>query len=154
MIVLLSFEEVFIIHFFFYRYLCIYAHDSCLDRMLVSVFRCEHETLKFPFNEQESRITRGLDSKEWDEFLVIWKNRRIEIYEDYVRSEFVCKVWPVAQVPDSNLFHLFDEIMNCLISFPKPNKNLFPMSIYLPHDLNLTRALLQVLLINTQLVDP
>ena len=52
--------------------------------MLVSVFRCEHESLKFPFTEQESRITRGLDSKEWDEFLVVWRNQRIEIYEDYV----------------------------------------------------------------------
>ena len=29
---------------------------------------------------------RGLENKEWDEFLVVWKNQRLELYENYVSS--------------------------------------------------------------------
>lgn len=58
--------------------------------MLVRVFQCDHESIRKPFDEKECRITRGLDSKEWDEFLVIWRKHQIEIYKDYVR----CTIYP------------------------------------------------------------
>ena len=61
--------------------------------MLIRVFRCEHESLVVPFVDQECRKTRGLDSKEWDEFLVIWRDRRLELYEDYVCVLFVRWQW-------------------------------------------------------------
>ena len=52
--------------------------------MLVRVFHCDSEHLNNPFTERDCRITRDLDNKEWDEFLVIWRKHRIELYEDYV----------------------------------------------------------------------
>ena len=60
--------------------------------MLVRVFRCEHENIKYPFGEKECRVMRGLENKEWDEFLVVWKNQRIELYENYVSSILLCSI--------------------------------------------------------------
>lgn len=52
--------------------------------MLVRVYHTEQKTFKKAFDEQECRITRGLDHEEWAEFLLIWREQRLELYEDYV----------------------------------------------------------------------
>lgn len=52
--------------------------------MLVRVYHTEQKAFKKAFDEQECRITRGLDHEEWAEFLLIWQEQRLELYEDYV----------------------------------------------------------------------
>ncbi|EJC98002.1 uncharacterized protein FOMMEDRAFT_114825 [Fomitiporia mediterranea MF3/22] len=101
------------------------------DRMLVRVFRCDHEGLKFPFNEQECRMTRGLDSKEWDEFLVIWRNRRIELYEDYrapckeriLGHKHLAFVIPLSSTETKLSLYSPVDLSFCLICPPTPTKS-------------------------------
>lgn len=54
------------------------------DKMLVRVFRSEHESLKSPFTESECRTARGVYEREWGEFMIIWHKHRVELYEEYV----------------------------------------------------------------------
>ena len=39
------------------------------------------------FDEKDCRVTRGLLNRDWAEFMVIWRKNRLELYEDYVRTE-------------------------------------------------------------------
>lgn len=59
-----------------------------LDRMLVRVFHSSHSNIGKHFDEKDCRVTRGLLSRDWAEFLVIWRRNRIELYEDYVRGRY------------------------------------------------------------------
>ena len=52
--------------------------------MLVRVYHTKLSAFKRAFDEQECRITRDLEHEEWAEFLAIWREGRIELYEDYV----------------------------------------------------------------------
>lgn len=64
--------------------LCMHVKQHLVDRMLVRVYHTEQKAFKKAFDEQECRITRGLDHEEWAEFLLIWREQRLELYEDYV----------------------------------------------------------------------
>ena len=53
--------------------------------MLARVFHCSHTNVSTIFDEKECRVTRGMLSRDWAEFMVIWRKNRVELYEDYVR---------------------------------------------------------------------
>ncbi|KAF9242584.1 Pleckstrin homology domain-containing protein [Melanogaster broomeanus] len=53
------------------------------DRMLVRVSYSKSESLPVPFDEIQNRQTSHLHHEGWAEFLVVWRNDRLEIYEDY-----------------------------------------------------------------------
>ncbi|KAI5122450.1 hypothetical protein M0805_008762 [Coniferiporia weirii] len=99
------------------------------DRMLVRVFQCNHETIRSPFDEEECRTTRGLDSKEWDEFLLVWRKGQIEIYEDYrsfckeryLRHKHLAFIIPLSPRTKLSLFSTTD-FSFCLICPPTPTK--------------------------------
>ncbi|OCB84999.1 hypothetical protein A7U60_g7956 [Sanghuangporus baumii] len=101
------------------------------DRMLVRIFRCEHEGLKIPFIDKECRRTRGLDSKEWGEFLVIWRNRRLELYEDYhtpckeriLGHKHLAFVIPLTSLRTKLSLFSFIDMSFCLICPPTPTKS-------------------------------
>lgn len=38
------------------------------------------------YDEQYSRNITDLDEERWEEFLVVWRAQRIELYQDYVSS--------------------------------------------------------------------
>lgn len=52
--------------------------------MLIRAYHYKRNNLKATFDENDCRITRGIYHEEWNEFLVIWRNKQLEIYEDYV----------------------------------------------------------------------
>lgn len=52
--------------------------------MLIRVYHTELTSFKRSFDEQECRVTRGLEHEEWAEFLLVWREQRLELYEDYV----------------------------------------------------------------------
>jgi hypothetical protein len=54
--------------------------------MLARVFHCSHANVSKQFDEKDCRVTRGLLSRDWAEFMVIWRKNRLELYEDYVRE--------------------------------------------------------------------
>lgn len=37
------------------------------------------------FDEEYSRTSRDLSHEDWEEYIVIWRNNRIELYDDYVQ---------------------------------------------------------------------
>lgn len=53
--------------------------------MLVRVSHTKSEGLPKFFDEMQARVTRNLHYEDWAEFMVVWRDRRMEIYEDYVR---------------------------------------------------------------------
>jgi len=55
-----------------------------LDRMLVRVSYTESESLPRHFDEVQNRMTANLKYEDWAEFLVVWRGKRLELYEDYV----------------------------------------------------------------------
>lgn len=53
--------------------------------MLVRVSHTNSEGLGNSFCEKENRTTSHMRYEDWAEFMVIWRQNRIELYEDYVR---------------------------------------------------------------------
>jgi hypothetical protein len=56
-----------------------------IDRMLVRVSYTKSECLGNHFDEKQNRTTCNTRYEDWDEFMVVWRQNRIEIYENYVR---------------------------------------------------------------------
>ncbi len=54
------------------------------DRMVVRVFYCRDGSLGPSFDEMQNRSTRNLQYEDWTEFIVVWRNDRLELYDDYV----------------------------------------------------------------------
>jgi hypothetical protein len=52
--------------------------------MLVRVSYTESESLPRNFDEVQNRMTANIKYEDWAEFLVVWRGKRLEIYEDYV----------------------------------------------------------------------
>jgi len=55
------------------------------DRMLVRVIHSNIPDFKKPFNDKSCRSTRNLEFQDWSECIVIWRKKRIEVYQNYVR---------------------------------------------------------------------
>jgi hypothetical protein len=53
--------------------------------MLVRVSYTKSECLGNHFDEKQNRTTCNTRYEDWDEFMVVWRQNRIEIYENYVR---------------------------------------------------------------------
>jgi hypothetical protein len=52
--------------------------------MLVRVSYTKSEGLGNYFDEKQNRTTCHMRYEDWDEFMVVWRQNRIEIYENYV----------------------------------------------------------------------
>jgi hypothetical protein len=39
------------------------------------------------FDEKQNRTISQLRYEDWDEFMVVWRHNRIELYENYVRPD-------------------------------------------------------------------
>jgi hypothetical protein len=55
--------------------------------MLVRVARTK-QMVKY-YDEQYSRHITDLQEDRWQEYLVVWRANRIELYEDYVRPRLL-----------------------------------------------------------------
>ncbi|KDQ11404.1 hypothetical protein BOTBODRAFT_57377 [Botryobasidium botryosum FD-172 SS1] len=53
------------------------------DRMLVKVAYSRSEALPKEFNEKEAARRPDISDLEWEEYIVAWRQGRIELYEDY-----------------------------------------------------------------------
>lgn len=53
--------------------------------MLVRVSYFETDGLPQPFNEEETKKHQESKEEEWAEFLVVWRRRHLELYEEWVR---------------------------------------------------------------------
>ena len=52
--------------------------------MLVRIAYCRDGSLGPSFDEMQNRSARNLQYEEWSEFVVVWRNDRLELYDDYV----------------------------------------------------------------------
>lgn len=55
-----------------------------LDRMDVRVEYSKSENIGHGFDEVQHRITRDLRYEGWAEFMVVWREDRVELYQDFV----------------------------------------------------------------------
>ncbi|VDC02434.1 unnamed protein product [Peniophora sp. CBMAI 1063] len=53
------------------------------DRMLVRVSFAEDPSTADAFDEEANRTAQHLESREWDEFMVVWRKRQIELYANW-----------------------------------------------------------------------
>ncbi|KIY67116.1 hypothetical protein CYLTODRAFT_397691 [Cylindrobasidium torrendii FP15055 ss-10] len=53
------------------------------DRMLVRVAHTHLDSLGVNFNDQKHRTTTGLQFDAWGEFMAVWRQDHLELYEDY-----------------------------------------------------------------------
>ena len=53
--------------------------------MLVRVSFAEDPSTANDFDEEANRTAQHLESREWDEFMVVWRKRQIELYANWVR---------------------------------------------------------------------
>ncbi|KAJ8080665.1 hypothetical protein PM082_017499 [Marasmius tenuissimus] len=53
------------------------------DRMLVRILSSNLNALPRFFDDNKHRQTRDLDYEDWEEFMVVWRMDRIELYENY-----------------------------------------------------------------------
>jgi hypothetical protein len=44
------------------------------------------------FDEDKSRTARNIEVEEWQEFMVVWRKDRLELYEDYVGDPLFLEV--------------------------------------------------------------
>jgi len=51
--------------------------------MLVRINYTKFENLR-QFDEHTNKTTSDLRYEDWGEYMVVWRNDRIELYEDYV----------------------------------------------------------------------
>jgi hypothetical protein len=58
--------------------------DTTPDRMLVRVSHTYADSVGVAFDENQNMITQHLQYEDWAEFMVVWRGRRLELYEDYV----------------------------------------------------------------------
>ena len=54
--------------------------------MLVRPAFLREATVSPHFDEAENRTTRHVLYSDWKEYLVVWRQNRVELYEDYVRG--------------------------------------------------------------------
>lgn len=54
--------------------------------MLARVSYSKTEPIGFLFDEVHNRTARDLQHMDWAEFMVAWREDRIELYDDYVRN--------------------------------------------------------------------
>ena len=52
--------------------------------MLVRVSYTKSESLPRHFDEVQNCVTANIKYEDWAEFLVVWRGKRLELYEDYV----------------------------------------------------------------------
>jgi hypothetical protein len=52
--------------------------------MVVRVAYSEDGSVGPRFDEVQSRSARNLLCEDWAEFMVVWRNHRLELYNDYV----------------------------------------------------------------------
>jgi hypothetical protein len=52
--------------------------------MLVRVSHTDADSVGIAFDENQNMITQHLEYEDWAEFMVVWRGRRLELYEDYV----------------------------------------------------------------------
>ncbi|KAH9042028.1 hypothetical protein EDB85DRAFT_1218171 [Lactarius pseudohatsudake] len=60
------------------------------DRMVVRVAYCKDGSLAPRFDEMQNRSARNLQYEDWTEFMVVWRNDRLELYDDY---RLPCREW-------------------------------------------------------------
>jgi hypothetical protein len=78
------------------------------------------------FDEKEAMKMRDFRSYEWKEFLVIWRNQQLELYEDYV-SGIGASFWQCLHVPQSlpgKEALLGHKHLACVIPLHKPDTHL------------------------------
>lgn len=61
-----------------------HLHDPGPDRMVVRVAYCKNGSLGSHFDEMQDRSARDMQYEDWAEFMVVWRNGRLELYNDYV----------------------------------------------------------------------
>jgi hypothetical protein len=54
------------------------------DRMVVRIAYCRDGFLGPSFDEMQNRSARNLQYEDWTEFMIVWRNDRLELYDDYV----------------------------------------------------------------------
>ena len=79
---------------------CLHAFVS--DRMVVRVAYCRDGSVGPRFDEVQNRSARNLVCDGWAEFMVVWRNDRLELYGDYVHflSKFLrpCSDGPILEI--------------------------------------------------------
>jgi hypothetical protein len=55
------------------------------DRMVVRVAYCRDDAFGTHFIEMQDRSARDMRYEDWAEFMVIWRSRRLESYNNSVR---------------------------------------------------------------------
>ena len=54
--------------------------------MVVRVAYCRNGSFGSHFDETQDRSTRDMQYEDWAEFMVIWRGRRLELYNNFVRA--------------------------------------------------------------------
>lgn len=63
--------------------------------MIVRVAYCRDESPGPKFDEVQNRSARNLQYEDWNEFMVVWRNDRLELYDDHV-----CAPCPLSHSPE------------------------------------------------------
>ncbi len=74
--------------------------------MVVRVAYCRDGSLAPRFDEMQNLSARNLQYEDWAEFMIVWRNDRLELYDDYV-----CPPFPPGHPPSLDVFPLSD----CLV---------------------------------------
>ncbi|KAH9080423.1 hypothetical protein EDB83DRAFT_2339328 [Lactarius deliciosus] len=96
------------------------------DRMVVRVAYCKDGSLAPRFDEMQNRSARNLQYEDWTEFMVVWRNDRLELYDDY---RLPCREWlaghkhlafvvPLKNVRTKLSLYSFTDMSFCIICPP------------------------------------
>lgn len=56
--------------------------------MVVRIAYCRDGSLGPSFDEMQNRSARNLQYEDWTEFVIVWRNDRLELYDDYVCAPY------------------------------------------------------------------
>ncbi|OJA08772.1 hypothetical protein AZE42_01293 [Rhizopogon vesiculosus] len=101
------------------------------DRMLVRVSYTKSESLPRHFDEVQNRMTADIKFEDWAEFLVVWRGKRLEIYEDYTLpgKEYITGhkhlafIIPLRPGSTHSSLYSFTDFTFCIMCPPTPVHN-------------------------------
>ncbi|KAF8271995.1 hypothetical protein EI94DRAFT_1678633 [Lactarius quietus] len=104
-----------------------YDDAKMKDRMVVRIAYCRDGSLGPSFDEMQNRSARNLQYEDWTEFVVVWRNDRLELYDDY---RLPCREWlaghkhlafvvPLKNVRTKLSLYSFTDMSFCIICPPE-----------------------------------
>ncbi|KAI0304331.1 Pleckstrin homology domain-containing protein [Multifurca ochricompacta] len=101
-------------------------HYLSSDRMIVRVAYCRDGYLGSRFDEMQNRSARNMQNEDWAEFMVVWRNDRLELYNNYTfpcRERFaghkhLAFVVPLKSVQTKLSLFSFTDMSFCIVCPP------------------------------------